>query len=44
MPGLASFADIIEIVTFLLKQSLKTQEKLKELNILYQNAICTYIA
>ena len=27
--GVAIFADIIKIVTFLLKQSLKTQEQLK---------------
>ena len=31
------FADIIKIVTMLLKQSLKTQEKLEELEIMYQN-------
>ena len=29
-PGVDIFADIIEIVTFLLKQSLKTEEKLKD--------------
>ena len=43
-PGVAIFADIIKIITFLLKQSLKTQEKLKELKILYQNAIYTRIS
>ena len=40
-PGIAIFADFIKIVTFFIKQSLKTQEKLKELKILYQNAIYT---
>ena len=34
-PGLAIFAEIIKI----LKKCLKTQEKLKELEIIYQNAI-----
>ena len=38
-PGVAIFADIIKIVTFFIKKSLKTQEKLKELKILCQNAI-----
>ena len=33
-----SFADIIKIVNMLIK-SLKTQKKLKELEIMYQNAI-----
>ena len=35
---------MIKIVTFLLKKSLRTQEKLKELKILYQNAIYTCIS
>ena len=30
-PGVAIFADIIKIVTMLIKKLLKTQEKLKEL-------------
>ena len=42
--GVAIFAGIIKIVTFLLKQSLKTEEKLKELEILYQNAIYAFIS
>ena len=43
-PGVSIFADIIKIVTFLLKISLKTQEKLQELEILCQNAIYTCIS
>ena len=38
-PGVAIFADIIKIETRLLKQSLKTQEKLRELAIIYLNEI-----
>ena len=38
-PGVAIFGDIIKIVTMFIKQSLKTQEKLKELEIMYQNGI-----
>ena len=37
--GVVIFADITKIVTFLLIQSLKTQEKLKELETVCQNAI-----
>ena len=38
-PEVAIFADIIKIVTRFIKKYLKTQEKLKELEIMYQNAI-----
>ena len=38
-PGVAIFADIIKIESHLLKQSLKTQEKLRELEIIYLNEI-----
>ena len=37
-PRVAIFADILKIVT-MLKQSLNTQKKLKDLEITYQNAI-----
>ena len=37
--GVAIFADIIKIVTMFIKESLKTQKNLKELEIRYQNAI-----
>ena len=37
----AIFTDTIKIVTMFIKKSLKTQKKLKELKIMYQNA--TYI-
>ena len=38
--GVAIFADIInEMKSFLSKKCLKTEEKLKELEIMYQNAI-----
>ena len=40
----AIFADIIKVLLFLLKQFLKTLENLKELEILYQNAIYTCIS
>ena len=40
----AIFADIIKVLLFLLKQFLKTLENLKELEILYQNAIYTFIS
>ena len=43
-PGVAIFTDITKIATFLLKQSLYTQEKLKELEVLYQNALYTCIS
>ena len=39
MPGIPIFADIIKITIRFLKESLKTQENLKELEIMYQNAI-----
>ena len=42
-PGVGNFADIIKIVTMLLKFFLKTQKKLKGLEIMYQNAICIFI-
>ena len=38
-PGVAVFADIIKVITMFIKKSLKTQEKLKELEIMYRNAI-----
>ena len=38
-PGVAIFANIIKIVTTFIKTILKTQEKLKELETMYQNAI-----
>ena len=44
-PGAANFADIIKIVTMFIKKILqKTQKKLKELEIMYQNAnyICIF--
>ena len=37
--GVAIFANIIKIVTTFIKTILKTQEKLKELETMYQNAI-----
>ena len=37
-PSAAIFADIIKILT-ISKQSLKTQKKLKELEIMYQNVV-----
>ena len=43
-PGVDIFADIIKIITFYLKKPLQTQEKLKELEILNQNAIYTCIS
>ena len=42
-PGIATLAELPKLLLFLLKQSLKTQEKLKELKILYQNAVYTCI-
>ena len=38
-PGVIIFADIIKIVTMFIKKLLKTQKKLKELEIMYQNPI-----
>ena len=38
-PGVAIFAAIIKILYRFIKKSLKTHEKLKELEIMYQNAI-----
>ena len=38
-PGVAIFANIIRIITSLFKESLKTQEKSKKSEIMYQNAI-----
>ena len=46
-PKVLIFADIIKVVTMLpclSKQSLKTKKKFKELEIMYQNAICIYIS
>ena len=43
-PEVAAFANSIKIVNFLLNQSLKTQEKFKETEILYQNDIYTCIS
>ena len=42
--GVVIFADIIKVVTYLLKQSLKTRENLKGIEIMYQNAICICIS
>ena len=39
-----NLANIIKVVTILLKQSLKTQEKLEELVIIYQNSVYIYIS
>ena len=41
-PGVAIFADIINIWPCLLKQYLKTQEKLEELESMYLNGIYLY--
>ena len=38
-PGITIFAEIIKIVTMFIKKIFKDQEKLKELEIMYQNAI-----
>ena len=38
-PGIAIFADIIKVVTMFIKIILKIQEKSKDLEIMYQNAI-----
>ena len=38
-PSLANFADIIKISTMFIKKPLKTEKKLKELEIMYSNAI-----
>ena len=38
-PGEAYFADIIKIVTMFIKKNLEDWKKLKELEIMYQNAI-----
>ena len=38
-PGEVYFADIIRIVTMFIKKILKTEKKLKELEIMYQNGI-----
>ena len=38
-PRVAVFADIIKIITRFIKKYLKTLEKLKELEIMYQNAV-----
>ena len=40
-PRLAIFAEIIKIITMFIKKCFKTQKKLKELEIMYQNT--TYI-
>ena len=42
--GVAIFADIIKIVTFFIKTIFKDSRKLKELEILYQIAVCTCIS
>ena len=38
------FADIIKIVTMSIKAIFKTQKKLKELQIMYQNPIYIFIS
>ena len=43
-PRGASFADIIKIVTMFIKKSLKSQKKLQELEIMYQDAIYSCIS
>ena len=40
----AIFANIIKIITRFIKKCLKTQEKLKELEVMYQNAIYLLIS
>ena len=42
-PGVAGFADIIRTVTVFTKKSFKDSKKLKELEIMYRNAICICI-
>ena len=39
IPGIAIFADITKIITIFIETFLKTQKELKELDIIYQNAI-----
>ena len=36
-PEVANFVDVIKIVTMFIKKNLKSQKKLKELKIMYQN-------
>ena len=38
-PRVAIFANIIKIVTSLIKKTLKAQKKLKQLEIIYQNPV-----
>ena len=38
-PGVVIFDESIKIIATFIKTTLKTQEKLKELEIIYQNAI-----
>ena len=39
MPRVVNFADSIKIATMIIKKTLTTQKKLKELEIMSQNAI-----
>ena len=43
-PGVAIFADIIKIIFRFIKKILKYLRKVKELEIMYQNAICICIS
>ena len=43
-PGVAIFADVIKIITMFSKKIFKTQKKLKELEIMYENTIYTCIS
>ena len=36
-PEVANFVDVIKIVTMFIKKNLKSQRKLKELKLMYQN-------
>ena len=36
-PEVANFVDVIKIVTMFIKKNLKSQKKLKELKLMYQN-------
>ena len=42
MPGVVIFADVTKTLTMFIKNSLKTQEKLEELEIMYLNGIYVY--
>ena len=44
MPGVANFDGVIKIVSIFIKTIFKESKKLKVLEIVYQNAIYTYIS